>query len=75
MHIVLADFEDDGGNNRVSNASNCSDIARQLVEFPANHLGSDGLEVALGGGRRSYLPRTLMDPNMKLAAKDRMNAT
>ena len=36
----------------------CHDIARQLVEFP---LG-DGIEVAMGGGRREFLPNTFNDP-------------
>lgn len=34
------------------------DIARQLVEF----LPGDGLEVALGGGRASFLPDEMPDP-------------
>jgi len=68
-HSIERNFEDDGDSNRVSNASNCSDIARQLVEFPANHPGSDGLEVALGGGRRSFLPRTLMDPEYETSGE------
>ncbi len=34
------------------------DIARQLIEFPYG----DGLEVALGGGRRSFTPTSLADP-------------
>ncbi len=36
----------------------CSDIARQLVEWPAG----DGLEIALGGGREHFLPNTMADP-------------
>ncbi len=36
----------------------CADIARQLIEFPYG----DGLEVALGGGRRHFLPETASDP-------------
>jgi alkaline phosphatase len=34
------------------------DIARQLIEF--NY--GDGLEVALGGGRTKFLPKTMQDP-------------
>ena len=34
------------------------DIARQLIEYPYG----DGLEVALGGGRRSFLPGSMADP-------------
>ena len=33
------------------------DIARQLIEFPHGN----GLEVAMGGGRRAFLPATLTD--------------
>ena len=36
----------------------CVDIARQLIEFPYG----DGLDVALGGGRRHFLPETATDP-------------
>eukprot|EP00794_Sanderia_malayensis_P012975 gene12975-14309_t len=36
----------------------CVDIARQLIEFPYGN----GLEVALGGGRRNFLPSTSTDP-------------
>jgi alkaline phosphatase len=35
-----------------------SDVARQLIEF--RH--GDGLEVALGGGRRFFLPEGVVDP-------------
>lgn len=36
----------------------CKDIARQLIEFPEG----DGLEIALGGGRRPFLPVETADP-------------
>ena len=36
----------------------CKDIAAQLIEFPYG----DGLEVAMGGGRRHFLPETATDP-------------
>lgn len=36
----------------------CKDIARQLIEFPYG----DGLEVAMGGGRRNFLPNSTTDP-------------
>lgn len=35
----------------------CVDIARQLIEFPYG----DGLEVAMGGGRSSFLPKDAPD--------------
>ncbi len=39
-------------------ALGCIDIARQLIEWPAG----DGLEIALGGGRRNFLPQETADP-------------
>lgn len=56
-HSMDRNFEDDRDAGDLFNAGDCVDIARQLVEFAARHPGSDGLEVALGGGRRSFLPR------------------
>lgn len=42
----------------------CPDIASQLLDFPYG----DGPEVAMGGGRRMFLPKTVADPeNEKLA--------
>ncbi len=62
-HSMDRDFEDDRDAEGLSNPGNCMDIARQLIEFPTNLRGSNGLEVAMGGGRRSFLPRTAgIDP-------------
>lgn len=62
-HSIDRDFEDDRDAADLANAGDCIDIARQLIEFPSNLRGSNGLEVALGGGRRSFLPRTAgIDP-------------
>ena len=50
----------------------CVDIARQLVEFGYG----DGIEVILGGGRRTFLPSYLADlehPSKRGARKDRRN--
>lgn len=38
-------------------ATGCTDIASQLINFPIG----DGLEVAMGGGRRAFLPKTTKD--------------
>ncbi|MCP5163361.1 MAG: alkaline phosphatase [Hahellaceae bacterium] len=35
----------------------CKDIALQMIEFAAG----DGLDVVMGGGRRNFLPNTLVD--------------
>ncbi|MDA1371494.1 MAG: alkaline phosphatase [Proteobacteria bacterium] len=56
-HSMERDFEDDGDRVSVANPADCPDIARQLIEFIDTHPDSDGLEVAMGGGRRSFLPR------------------
>ncbi|MFK7863096.1 MAG: alkaline phosphatase [Pseudohongiellaceae bacterium] len=55
-HSMDRNFEDDGDASNLSNAGDCPDIARQLIEFPNNNESSDGIEVALGGGRHSFLP-------------------
>ena len=61
-HSMERNYEDDGDSNQVSNAGECSDIARQLIEFAGNSTDSDGLEVAMGGGRRSFIPQSAIDP-------------
>ncbi len=50
-------WEDDHDLSEEAVESGCKDIARQLIEMPFG----DGIEVALGGGRRSFLPRTTAD--------------
>lgn len=61
-HIMDRDFEDDADAPRFRFAGDCADIARQLIEFESKVLGSDGLEVAMGGGRNSFLPNSENDP-------------
>lgn len=39
-------------------ATACADIASQLLDFPYG----DGIDVALGGGRRNFLPSDAVDP-------------
>jgi alkaline phosphatase len=60
-HIMDRNFEDDRDAKKFSNPGNCHDIARQLIEFPdrfkLHYPWVNGLEVALGGGRRSFLER------------------
>ncbi len=57
-HSVMRDWESDADIPKSERAKGCRDIARQLIEFPFG----DGLEVALGGGRRNFLPRSMPDP-------------
>jgi len=53
---VMRDWEDD--TQIGSQADGCKDIARQLIDWPEGN----GLEVALGGGRRHFRPQELSDP-------------
>lgn len=57
-HTPDRDWEDDSELTTEARSEGCIDIARQLVEWPHG----DGLEVALGGGRRYFLPDTAADP-------------
>lgn len=56
-------WEDDGDMSAEALAAGCKDIADQLVNFEANlesrfkGIDVDGLEVVMGGGRRSFLPK------------------
>ncbi len=74
-HIMDRDFEDDADAERFSNPGDCADIASQLIDFGSSVFGSDGLEVAIGGGRTSFLPNTVTDPeyNMPGARLDGRN--
>lgn len=55
------DWENDSDLPAAAKAQGCKDIARQLVEF----AHGDGIEVILGGGRRNFLPREMVDPEHK----------
>ncbi|MCY3566117.1 MAG: alkaline phosphatase, partial [Gammaproteobacteria bacterium] len=55
-HIMERNFESDADAAGLSDPGDCADIARQLIEFTDNVEDSDGLEVALGGGRGAFLP-------------------
>lgn len=56
-------WEDDGDMSDEAKAAGCEDIASQLVNFEANlearyeGIDVDGIEVVMGGGRRSFLPK------------------
>ena len=56
-HAASRGWEDDHDLTQEAKDNGCKDIARQLIEFPFG----DGLEVAMGGGRRSFWPRNLAD--------------
>ncbi|WP_428623690.1 alkaline phosphatase [Sedimenticola sp.] len=57
-HVPERNWEDDHDLSAEAKENGCKDIARQLIEFPYG----DGIEVALGGGRRSFWPRNQEDP-------------
>jgi alkaline phosphatase len=57
-HVPHRDWEDDSQLSDAARRADFPDIARQLVEF--SH--GDGIEVALGGGRSSFLPANGRDP-------------
>jgi len=54
-HVAERDWEGDGD---IKGVASVPDIARQLIEFPYGN----GLEVALGGGRSRFLPKSQTDP-------------
>lgn len=57
-HVPERDWEADSEMPDSAIQEGCLDIARQFVEFRYG----DGVEVALGGGRQFFLPRTEPDP-------------
>lgn len=57
-HSPERNWEDDSDLPGAARIADYPDIARQLIEFSAG----DGLEVALGGGRRHFLPVSVRDP-------------
>ncbi len=56
-HSADRDWEDDKDMPAEALAAGCKDIASQLIDFQHGN----GLEVAMGGGRRSFLPNTVPD--------------
>ena len=57
-HSPERNWESDAQLAADAKAAGFPDIARQLIELPYG----DGVEVALGGGRRNFTPNTLPDP-------------
>ncbi|PHR94043.1 MAG: alkaline phosphatase [Robiginitomaculum sp.] len=53
-HVASRGWETDADMNKIGKDNGCIDLATQLV----NYGGTDGLEIALGGGRRGFLPKT-----------------
>lgn len=57
-HAPERNWEDDSAIPAAERAFGCRDIAAQLIDFSAG----DGVDVALGGGRRHFLPADAADP-------------
>ncbi len=57
-HTAQRDWEVDANMPDAAKAAGCTDIARQMIEWPHGN----GLEVMLGGGRQHFIPATVADP-------------
>jgi alkaline phosphatase len=57
-HSVSRSWEADSDIPKAERQKGCVDIAKQLIDFPFG----DGIEVALGGGRKNFLPKQTQDP-------------
>ncbi len=62
-HTAQRDWEVDANMPEAAKAAGCTDIARQMIEWPHGN----GLEVMLGGGRQHFLPATVTDPEYPTA--------
>ncbi len=54
-HVPERNYEDDRDASKMINTTACKDIASQLVDLKDRY--GDGLEVALGGGRKNFIQR------------------
>jgi alkaline phosphatase len=57
-HVPIRYWQNDSMLSKDARQADFPDIARQLIEFPHG----DGLEVALGGGRKHFRPKRARDP-------------
>lgn len=57
-HVPERDWESDADMPKSEKDAGCKDIALQFVEFSYGN----GIEVAFGGGRQNFLPRSVTDP-------------
>lgn len=57
-HVAQRDWEVDANMPDAAKQAGCTDIARQMIEWPHGN----GLEVMLGGGRAHFLPTNTPDP-------------
>lgn len=63
-HVPNRAWEHDAKLPKKATASGVKDIAVQLIE-QSKQPNNNGLEVMLGGGRRSFMPKTTHDPEYK----------
>ncbi|NNC38896.1 MAG: alkaline phosphatase [Hyphomonadaceae bacterium] len=54
-HAMSRGWESDRDMSEIGNERGCTDLATQMIEYG----GTNGLEVALGGGRRNFIPKEL----------------
>ena len=54
-HVPERNFEDDRDASKMTSTSGCKDIASQLIDLKDRY--GNGLEVALGGGRKNFIKR------------------
>ena len=57
-HSADRNYEDDSKLDSQKKAAGCTDIATQLAEF---NIG-DGIDIIMGGGRRHFIGRQMIDP-------------
>lgn len=60
-HSADRNWESDSSMPNIAKQQGCIDIAQQLVNFDKG----DGLQVVFGGGRREFLPDSVVDPEGK----------
>lgn len=58
-HAADRNWESDADLTDEAKAAGCKDIALQMIEW---NEGGNGFEVALGGGRRMFMDKTMEDP-------------
>lgn len=56
-HSADRDWENDAAMPNIAKNQGCKDIAQQLLTFN----GGKGMDVVFGGGRREFLPNTVVD--------------
>lgn len=65
-HVPDRDWEADSNLPAEAVTNGCKDIAAQMLDF--NY--GNGLNVMMGGGRRSFIPKTLIDPEGKAGKRN-----